>query len=472
MSALELVLHNSASGRKEPFQPQDPARVSVYVCGPTVYNLVHIGNGRPAVVFDVLYRLLRASYPQVVYARNITDVDDKINAAAKASGESIAELTERFTQQYRDDVAGLGVLPPDIEPRATHHIPDIIQLIETLIARGHAYAAEGHVLFDVPSYADYGQLSHRSLEEMLDGARVDVAPYKRSAKDFVLWKPSPPDLPGWDSPWGRGRPGWHIECSAMIHRHLGPVIDIHGGGSDLIFPHHENELAQSSCAGHAPFVRYWLHNGMLTLGNEKMAKSVGNVRTIRSLLASYKGEVLRYALLSGHYRSPLAWSDELLHQAKASLDRFYQVLRDTPAGNQLTAAQFQGADISAFPPTVVATLADDLNTPEALAAMHQLVHQLRQATTPATQQTLRDQLLAAGWLLGLLQETPEAYFQGLPQDTGLSAAEIEALIEARASAKAARDFAGADAIRAQLAAAGIELEDTRAGTRWRRQDPS
>ncbi len=467
----KLYLHNTATGRKEPFEPLDPQRVTMYVCGPTVYNLVHIGNGRPAVVFDVLYRLLRATYPKVLYARNITDVDDKINAAAAASGESIATLTERYTEQYRADVAGLLTLPPDIEPRATHHIEDIISMIQTLIERGHAYAADGHVLFHVPSHPDYGTLSRRSLEDMMDGARVEVAPYKRDPKDFVLWKPSSPELPGWDSPWGRGRPGWHIECSAMIRRHLGPVIDIHGGGSDLIFPHHENERAQSCCAGDAPFVRYWLHNGMLTLGNEKMAKSVGNVRTIHTLLHEHHGETLRYALLKGHYRSPLAWSDDLITEARRSLDRLYQALRDVPAGNLQRPDQLSAAGIEQFPAALTDALADDLNTPEALAALHSLVSDIRHAGSDADRVMLRDQLLAGGWLLGLLNEDPEAWFQTGPGTAAdLSSRDIELLIAERSAAKKGRDFVRADAIRDQLADSGVELEDTRDGTRWRFRD--
>jgi cysteinyl-tRNA synthetase len=461
---MELYLHNSRSGRKERFAPLDPARVTMYVCGPTVYNLVHIGNGRPAVVFDVLYRLLARLYPRVDYARNITDIDDKINAAARAQGETIGALTERFTEAYRADVQALGVLPPTVEPRATGHISEIVALIETLIARGHAYAADGHVLFHVPSDPEYGSLSRRSLEDMIDGARVEVAPYKRDPKDFVLWKPSSPELPGWESPWGRGRPGWHIECSAMIHRHLGTTIDIHGGGSDLTFPHHENEAAQSRGAHpHVEFVRYWLHNGMLTMGAEKMSKSVGNIVTIHDLRGRYPGEVLRYALLSGHYRSPLAWSEDLVRQAASSLDRIYQALRDCGPANA-TAADFQDRPLRDYPQTVVAALADDLNTPEALAALHHLAGDVHRTADPAERARLRDALLAGGWLLGILGDTAESHFRA---GARVDAAEIERLIAARNAARRDRDFAGADAIRAELTARGIELEDTREGTRWR-----
>jgi len=461
---MDLYLQNTRSGRKERFAPLDPSRVTMYVCGPTVYNLVHIGNGRPAVVFDVLYRLLRLAYPRVDYARNITDIDDKINAAARERGEPIGVLTERFTEAYREDVQALGVLAPTVEPRATGHIADIVAMIETLIEKGHAYAADGHVLFDVPSDPEYGSLSHRSLEDMLDGARVEVAPYKRDPKDFVLWKPSTPDLPGWDSPWGRGRPGWHIECSAMIRRHLGETIDIHGGGSDLTFPHHENEAAQSRCANAAPeYVRYWLHNGMLTMGAEKMSKSLGNIVTIHDLRQTYTGEVLRYALLSGHYRSQLAWSEDLLKQAVTSLDRLYQALRVCGAADA-TALAFSDRPLAEFPETVLAALCDDLNTPEALAALHQLAGEIHRNEDPDERSRLRDAMLAGGWLLGILTEPVEAHFRA---GAAVDPAEIERLIEARNAARRNRDFAGADAIRAELTARGIELEDTREGTRWR-----
>jgi cysteinyl-tRNA synthetase len=461
---MDLHLQDSQSGQKRRFEPADPARVTLYVCGPTVYNLVHIGNGRPAVVFDVLFRLLRALYPNVVYARNITDIDDKINAAARSGSESIATLTERFTAAYREDVNGLGVLPPTVEPCATGHIEEMVAMISTLIEKGHAYAADGHVLFHVPSDPDYGSLSHRTLEDMLDGARVDVAPYKRDPKDFVLWKPSTPDLPGWESPWGRGRPGWHIECSAMILKHLGTSIDIHGGGSDLAFPHHENEAAQSRCANDThTCVRYWLHNGMLTLGAEKMSKSVGNIVTIRALRANWSGEVLRYALLSGHYRSQLVWSDDLLQQSATSLDRLYQAVRVAGA-DATTAVAFADQRAHAFPVGVLDALCDDLNTPLALAALHQLASEIHRTTDTTLRAQLRAGLLAGGWLLGLLTESADAHFS---VGTAVDPAEIEALIADRAQARKQGDYAAADRIRQDLLARGIELEDTRQGTRWR-----
>ena len=461
---MDLHLQDSQSGQKRRFEPADPARVTLYVCGPTVYNLVHIGNGRPAVVFDVLFRLLRALYPNVVYARNITDIDDKINAAARSGSESIATLTERFTAAYREDVNGLGVLPPTVEPCATGHIEEMVAMISTLIEKGHAYAADGHVLFHVPSDPDYGSLSHRTLEDMLDGARVDVAPYKRDPKDFVLWKPSTPDLPGWESPWGRGRPGWHIECSAMILKHLGTSIDIHGGGSDLAFPHHENEAAQSRCANDThTCVRYWLHNGMLTLGAEKMSKSIGNIVTIRALRANWSGEVLRYALLSGHYRSQLVWSDDLLQQSATSLDRLYQAVRVAGA-DATTAVAFADQRAHAFPVGVLDALCDDLNTPLALAALHQLASEIHRTTDTTLRAQLRAGLLAGGWLLGLLTESADAHFS---VGTAVDPAEIEALIADRAQARKQGDYAAADRIRQDLLARGIELEDTRQGTRWR-----
>jgi cysteinyl-tRNA synthetase len=462
---MELQLHNSQSGRKERFVPLNPQRITMYVCGPTVYDRVHIGNGRPAVVFDVLFRLLRVLYPSVAYLRNVTDIDDKINAAANALGESIGTFTERFTLAYQEDVAGLHALPPTGEPRATEHIDEMIDMIDCLIERGHAYAAEGHVLFHVPSDPDYGSLSHRSLEDMIDGARVEVAPYKRDPKDFVLWKPSTPDLPGWDSPWGRGRPGWHIECSAMIKKHLGETIDIHGGGSDLTFPHHENEAAESRCANDAgEYVRYWLHNGMLTLGQEKMSKSLGNVVTIHELLQRHSGEVLRYALLSGLYRQQLAFSDDLLDQASSSLDRLYEALRGVNEALSETAANFADLNADAYPRSVLEALCDDLNTPRALAAMHQLADEALRADHAEERLKAQRELLAGGWLLGILGSTVDQHFQ---RGSRVEAAEIERLIEARNEARRNRDFARADAIRDELSGQGIELEDSRDGTRWK-----
>jgi len=432
----------------------------MYVCGPTVYNYVHIGNARGPVVFGVLAALLRRRYGALRYARNITDVDDKINAAARELGVPIAAITDRYAAAYREDMAMLGVagdFAPGIEPAATAHIPQMIAMIERLVADGHAYAAEGHVLFAVSSFAGYGKLSRRDPEEMLAGARVDVAPYKRDPGDFVLWKPSTDDLPGWDSPWGRGRPGWHIECSAMAAAHLGETIDIHAGGVDLQFPHHENEVAQSECAhGGRVFARWWLHNGMLNFGGAKMSKSVGNIERVHDLVRAHPPEALRYALLSAHYRQPLEWSDGLIEQSVRTLDRLYGTLRDL-------------ADVAAessIPASIEAALDDDLNTPAALAEVARIAAEARKAGDPADRAALKSQLLGAGLALGLLQQAPAAWFaRGTSNEDD---ARIQALVDARAAAKQARDFARADAIRQQLADEGILLEDTPQGVRWKR----
>jgi cysteinyl-tRNA synthetase len=465
---MNIELHDSRTGAKRPFEPIDPERVTMYVCGPTVYSYVHIGNGRPAVVFDTLYRLLKLRYKTVLYARNVTDIDDKINAAAKANGEPISALADRFTEHYNDDIASLNVLPATVVPRATEHIAEIIAMTEQLISGGYAYAAEGHVLFHVPADPAYGRLSRRSMDDLLAGARIDVAPYKRDPKDFVLWKPSTDDLPGWDSPWGRGRPGWHIECSAMIQKHLGDAIDIHGGGSDLIFPHHENEAAQSRCAlDREQTVAYWLHNGMLTLGDEKMSKSLGNVLTIHGLREQHSGDVLRYALLSAHYRSSLAWSEALLLQANKGLDTFYSALRAVPELAEESSLSWADATADAFPDAVLAALADDLSTPQAISELHALASGIHKATDAGEQLRLGRALLAGGWLLGILTVSAETYFTA---DAGLDAASIEALIEERNAARAARDFARADQVRDTLLSKGIELEDSRDGTRWRKAD--
>lgn len=458
---MPLVLYNTLTRVKEPFLPLKPDHVGMYVCGPTVYDRAHIGNARPVIVFDVLYRLLTRLYPSVTYVRNITDVDDKINQRSKDSGEPIAVITERTTRMFHEDIGELNALPPTVEPRATAHIDQMIAMIGRLIEKGHAYEAEGHVLFSVPSMADYGRLSRRSMDDMIAGARVEVAPYKKNAADFVLWKPSSDDLPGWDSPWGRGRPGWHIECSAMSLQHLGQTFDIHGGGQDLVFPHHENEIAQSSCANGAPFARYWLHNGYLMVEGEKMSKSLGNFFTVRELLDQAPGEAIRLCMLSSHYHQPFDWTAEGLKQALAALDRFYTALRN--AGD----VQAEGRD--QMPLEVRAALEDDLNTPQALAHMHDLAGRLNKAADPAEKARAKGALLAAGDLLGLLQKDPEAWFKRLPAGAdALSEAEIEALIAARAAARKGRDFAEADRIRKELAEKGVVLEDGAAGTSWKR----
>ena len=434
----------------------------MYLCGPTVYNYAHIGNARPAVIFDLLARLLRRSY-KLTFARNITDVDDKINAASIETGKPIEEITARFIEAYNEDMGVLGVQLPDIEPRATQHIAEMIAMIETLIEQGHAYEADGHVLFDVESYADYGALSKRDLREMIAGSRVEVAPYKKAAHDFVLWKPSTPELPGWESPWGRGRPGWHIECSAMAEKHLGETIDIHAGGQDLVFPHHENELAQSRCAhGGADFARYWLHNGFLSIDHEKMSKSLGNTLLVHDLIKTIPGEVIRLALMSAHYRQPLDWSDETIHSAKRMLDRLYGAVRGIKVSDSARAAAEPSAG-------VLAALEDDLNTPKAMAEFFNLARDLNKTTEAAERERLAAIMYATGDLLGLLGSDPEAWFAGHVEGE-LSGDEIEALLLQRKDARANRDFAAADAIRDQLAAAGIAIEDGPQGTTWRRSD--
>jgi cysteinyl-tRNA synthetase len=459
---MPLSLYNTLTRHKEPFEPLDPTRVGLYVCGPTVYDRAHIGNARAVVAFDVLYRVLRHEHgaDHVRYVRNITDVEDKIIAAARENGEPIDVLTRRTIDIFHQDMAALGNLPPDIEPRATEYTPQMIAMIERLIASGHAYAAEGHVLFRVASYPKYGALSRRSRADMIAGARVEVAPYKEDPGDFVLWKPSTPDMPGWDSPWGRGRPGWHIECSAMSDAELGETFDIHGGGLDLIFPHHENEIAQSVCAhGGHPFARFWLHNGMLTVGGVKMAKSEGNFITVGDALAAAPGEVIRLALLGTHYRDPLDWTSERLQQARQTLDRFYRALLalHIPPGAPL---KLSGA--------VLAALEDDLNTPLAIAHLHDLSGAIHRSTDDHERGQLRAALIAGGQLMGLLAHDPEEWMRPVFEERS---AEINKRIKARAVARRERRFAEADHIRAELAAEGIILEDKPDGTTtWWRKD--
>ena len=450
MSAT-LYLHNNLAREKQAFAPQDPSRVSVYVCGPTVYGPCHIGNFRPAVVFDVMVRVLRELYPNVVYARNITDVDDKINAKAQEEGVDISVITDRYHAKYLADMNVLGVLPPDIEPFATMHIEDMQAMIVGLIASGHAYEAEGHVLFDVTQDGDYGSLSGRSRDDMIAGARVEVAPYKKDPGDFVLWKPSSDDQPGWDSVWGRGRPGWHIECSAMIEKHLGTTIDIHGGGADLQFPHHENEAAQSRCAHGAPLARFWVHNGMLNISGEKMSKSLGNIKTMDELLEDAPAEAVRLALLQGHYRQRLDFSDDLLAQSVKNLDRLYGALRDT--------ADIEAAHVG-IPDAFMTALCDDLNTPKALAELFALG---KSVDTPEG----KGALLAAAKCLGLLQQNPHDWFAAKTANVEIDEAAIEALIAERAAARANKDYAAADAARDKLTAMGIAIEDTPDGTIWK-----
>ncbi|MBO22161.1 MAG: cysteine--tRNA ligase [Rhodospirillaceae bacterium] len=461
---MTLYIHNSYMRQKEAFSPIDRTNVRMYVCGPTVYDNIHIGNARPLVVFDVLTRLLRNSYgdASVTYVRNITDVDDKIIERAAENGEDIGALTARTTANFHAAAAALGCLPPDVEPRATDHIGQMIDLIEGLIEKEHAYAAKGHVLFHVPTMPDYGKLSGRNRDQMVAGARVEVAPYKRDPADFVLWKPSRDDQPGWDSPWGRGRPGWHLECSAMSAEHLGRSFDIHGGGVDLVFPHHENEIAQSRCAHpDESFARYWVHNGYLMSEGEKMSKSLGNFYTVTDLLDEFPGEALRLALLKSHYRQPLDFTKDGVREARQELNRFYRALAmRKPA---LVEADVLDTDVYALPHDVTDAVYDDLNTPLALSCLHAAADAVFAAETPEEVLNATGALKAGGILLGLLQADPEAWFQGDGD------AAIDALIAERIAARAEKNFALADEIRDELAAQGIVLEDGAGGTTWRRE---
>ena len=463
---MTLRLHNTLTRDKVDFTPIDDTNVRMYVCGPTVYDFAHIGNARPVVVFDVLARLLRRLYPapdhKVTYVRNITDVDDKINARAQESGRAIEDITKETAAQFHADMAALGALPPDVEPRATQHIAEMIAMIETLIEKGNAYEAEGHVLFSVPSMDDYGQLSRRDRDELIAGARVEIAPYKKDAADFVLWKPSPiaDGLPGWDSPWGRGRPGWHIECSAMSAKILGRTFDIHGGGQDLIFPHHENEIAQSRCAhGTDVMANVWMHNGYLMAEGEKMSKSLGNFYTVHDLLQEFPGEAIRLTLLKTHYRQPLDFTKDGIREAKSELDGFYGALRGAVIDE----------DVSMVEDAIQGHLCDDLNTPAAIAELHRQLRELNRATDNLKfkrQKKLRREAA----VLGLLQQDPEAWFKWQPpaKAGGLSDAEIDALIAERVAARKAKDFARADEIRGILTAEGIAVEDSAEGAVWRR----
>ena len=457
---MTLTIYDTMAREKCVFEPADPDRVTMYVCGPTVYSYAHIGNARAAVVFDLLHRVLRRRYgaDHVVYARNITDIDDKIIKAAQETGAPISAVTAKFAEIYRADMGALGVLPPEVEPEATGHIAQMVSMIERLIDAGAAYAAEGHVLFSVDQYADYGKLSGVDRDEMIAGARVEVAPYKQNAADFVLWKPSKEGEPGWASPWGRGRPGWHLECSVMIESEFGATVDIHGGGQDLRFPHHENEIAQSACAhGGAPLARYWMHNGFLRMGSDKMSKSLGNVVLPHDLLKEWPGEAIRWALLSAHYRQPLEWTGELLRQSKRQLDRFYRLLEEIAFSEEAGAA----------PESVVIALEDDLNTPEAFAGLHELRDIASQMEGAARENAIR-RLRDAGRLMGFFNVEPSVWFKG-EAGNGPSAEEIEALLAERAAARTAKDFATSDRIRDDLAAKGVVIEDGPQGATWRRE---
>jgi len=444
---MSLKIHDTLSRGKVDFVPLDESHVRLYVCGPTVYDYAHIGNARPVVVFDVLVRLLRRLYPRVTYVRNITDIDDKINARAQETGRDIRDITEETTGIFHADMAAIGALPPDFEPRATEHVEQMKDMIADLIDKGHAYAADGHVLFSVPSMPDYGKLSKLDKREIVAGARIDVAPYKQDPQDFVLWKPSEPELPGWDSPWGRGRPGWHIECSAMSQELLGDKFDIHGGGVDLVFPHHENEIAQSKCAlGHDAFATYWMHNGYLMSEGEKMSKSLGNFYTVHELLDEFPGEAIRLLLLQTHYRQPLDFTKAGIAEARRTLDRWYRAADEAPEGSD------------EVPGAVTEALADDLNTPLAIAALHKLAGE-----DPAA-------FVAGARFMGFLGQSADAWFKWQPPKAagGLDDAAIDALVAERTQARADKDFPRSDAIRDELADQGIVLEDGPDGTTWRR----
>lgn len=450
---VTLSLHDTSSRTKRVFEPIDPANVRLYACGPTVYDFAHIGNGRTAVTFDLVFRVLRYVYgdEHVTYVRNITDIEDKIMARAKRDGVSIRELTNGTAKVYQDDMAGLGSLPPTHEPRATDYVDGMIEMISKLIDLGHAYEAEGHVLFDVSSDKNYGSLSGRSLDDMIAGARVEVAPYKRNATDFVLWKPSDEDMPGWESPWGKGRPGWHIECSVMGEHLLGDTFDIHGGGIDLSFPHHENELAQSSCShGGAKLANYWMHGGFLQVEGEKMSKSLGNFLVVHDLLGDWPGEALRLHLFMTHYRQPLNWTVEGVREAKGILDRWYASTADV---GEVTADD--------VPESVTSALLDDLNTPQALAALHKLCGESQKGSEEAARA-----LKASGQLMGLFGHTAEEWAAWRPATSTVDDAQVESLIAARKQARDEKDFAEADRIRDELTALGIEIKDGPDGTTW------
>jgi len=466
---MELKLYDTLTREKRPFRPLDPARVRMYVCGPTVYDFAHIGNARPVIVFDVLFRLLRHLYgaDHVTYVRNITDVDDKIIARAAEEypdlplNEAIRRVTETTDKQFHEDVTALGCLPPTVEPRATEHIEEMKTLIERLVAQGYAYVAEEHVLFSVPSMPDYGKLSKRSLDELIAGARVEVAPYKRDPRDFVLWKPSKPGEPAWPSPCGiatPGRPGWHIECSAMAWKHLGETFDIHGGGIDLVFPHHENEIAQSRCAFHSPVMAdFWMHNGFLQVEGRKMAKSEGNFVTIRELLADWPGEVLRLNMLRTHYRQPIDWTMAGVLESQKVLDHWYDIVADMPMPIGVDADD-----------EVVGSLCDDLNTPSALTRLHALAGEIRSCASGLHQLELKNKLKASAGFLGLLEFTKGKALEHHPHRRVVDADKVNALIDARYAARKAKSFKEADRIRDELNAMGIELEDhTDGSTTWK-----
>ena len=456
-------IHNTLGNKLEEFNPIDPNHVRIYACGPTVYNYAHIGNARMAVVNDMLVNFLRTIYSKVTYVSNITDIDDKIITAAEEEKVPIQELTTKFSKIYNEDMAALGVQLPDIQPKATDHIPEMIQLIETLIQNNFAYEKEGHVLFHVPAFKNYGSLSGRNRDEQIVGSRVEAAPYKKDPTDFILWKPSPSPKPGWESPWGFGRPGWHLECSAMSEKTLGLPFDIHSGGVDLVFPHHENEIAQT-CAAHnslndlQAFARYWFHNGFVNVKGEKMSKSIGNIRLVHELIKEYKGEVLRLTLLSSHYRQPLNWTREIIKQNSSMLDRLYRMLKDL---EHIDAYKGQHQ----IQENIIDGLYDDLNTPKVIAELNILSNQINKADDK-TKGQIKYNLLEIGKIFGILQDNPNTWL-GYGKSENLGEGTIERLIKERNEARRNKNFDLADSIRHQLKEKGIEIEDTSDGTVWR-----
>ena len=458
---MVLKIHNTLSGTKEVFAPVDKQHVRVYACGPTVYNFAHIGNARMAVANDLLIKVLRTQYNKVTYVSNITDIDDKIIDAANELNEPIQNLTTKYTKIYNEDMSYLNVSLPDVQPRATDHIDEMIFIIKKLIENNNAYEKEGHVLFHVPSYSRYGVLSKRNRDEQIAGSRVEVAPFKKDPADFILWKPSPDPLPGWDSPWGFGRPGWHLECSAMSEKTLGLPFDIHSGGMDLVFPHHENEIAQTCSLNknHEPegFARFWFHNGFVNVEGEKMSKSIGNIRLVHDLKKQFSGEVLRLTLLSAHYRQPLNWTKEIIEQNSKMLDRFYRTLKD-----------LQNIEISSdsLSDEIMESLLDDLNTPKVLAQLNTLSNKLSSASNEE-KIIIKNNLIAAGKILGIMLVDPEVWL-GYNQSLNPQKGEIEGLINQRNEARRDKDFKLADEIRDKLKQQGIEIEDTKSGTIWRK----
>ena len=457
----DIKIYNSFSGNKEAFVPINKDHVKIYVCGPTVYNYAHIGNARPAVVFDTFVRFLRSQFSKITHVSNITDIDDKIIAAASEKDLPISQITEKYTDIYNADLNTLGVHAPDFQPKATEFIPEMIELIKVLIDKGHAYEKEGHVLFHVLSFENYGCLSKRNRDEQIAGSRVEVAPFKKDAADFVLWKPSSDVQPGWDSPWGFGRPGWHLECSVMSEKTLGLPFDIHGGGRDLVFPHHENEIAQSCCASGvkndpSSYAKYWMHNGFVTVNGEKMSKSLNNITLINDLTDSYKGEVIRLTLLSSHYRQGLDWNESIIHQSEKLLDKLYKILSDEGINSAPTSSNFDE--------DILEALADDLNTPKVISVLNSLAKKYSQ-DSGINKKDIAESIKTSGNLIGILNEDPVRWFERDSKDLDIEL--IESLMQQRDQAKSNKDYAKADSIRDELVSLGLEILDSQDGSSWK-----